>query len=95
MLEYLYFMKALAMTVSCCIEHLRAFACQCTLTDCGIPNCIICDKVDEKCAQCREGYRVNDESGGCSGKFITIGNLIDALLMLLLCRRETQRGRTK
>ena len=70
-LECLCLIKAPAMIVSCYNEHLHKFICQCISTDCGIPNCILCDKVDEKCIQCSEGYRENDEDGGCSGTFIT------------------------
>ena len=35
-------------------------------TDCGILNCILCDKVDMRCIQCQEGYRESDRE--CSGK---------------------------
>ena len=36
------------------------------LTDCGIANCVLCDKVDMKCIQCQEGYR--EINGDCSGR---------------------------
>lgn len=35
-------------------------------TDCGIVNCILCDKVDMKCIQCRAGYC--EDNGKCSGE---------------------------
>ena len=37
------------------------------LVDCGIPNCILCDRVDNKCIQCKEGYQLTSD-GRCEGK---------------------------
>ena len=36
------------------------------IAGCGIPNCILCDKVDMICAQCQEGY--GGDSGKCSSE---------------------------
>ena len=47
-------------------EHSLFLVCMYSSTDCGIPNCILCDKVDIRCIQCQEGYRESD--GECSGK---------------------------
>lgn len=42
--------------------------CPCILTDCGITNCISCDKVDIMiCVRCQTGYR-QQQNGECSGK---------------------------
>ena len=39
----------------------------CIPIDCGIPNCILCDKLDNKCIQCKEGYQLTSD-GKCEGK---------------------------
>ena len=52
------------------------FACIHTV-DCGIPKCIKCDVVSNKCLQCQEGYKVNenyddddDDDAQCVGQFM-------------------------
>jgi len=67
-LEYSYLTKALAMKVcklffSCIYIVIYTYH----YVDCGIPNCIICDKVDNKCIHCKSGYRITSD-GGCEGK---------------------------
>ena len=67
-LERLNLIKALAMTVSCYSEHNIKLLVTVFLTDCGIRNCILCNKIDRKCKRCEEGYRENN--GECVGKCV-------------------------
>ena len=55
--------------------------------DCGIPNCILCDKVDNRCIHCKSGYRLTSD-GKCEGDYntcvCTYGHEIQLTLLAII-----------